>query len=323
MRQAPESSLQILVIDGGSTDRTAEIVTKLQAEHPCISLVENPKRLQSAAINIAAEIADPRATILVRADAHSLYPPNFVRECGNALIANGATSIVVPMESVGRSRLQRAIAATQNSRLGNGGSPHRNGCTKSRFVEHGHHAAFDRQFFLSVGGYNETFSHNEDAEFDCRALDAGGRIWMCGESPITYFPRRTPYALARQYFGHGRGRARTMLMHRTKPKVRQLGPLLVLAGVLGSIGLMPLHWWFGLFPVAYALLCHIWASSYAFASRDLSLLGMGTASIVMHLSWGSGFFTGAVGHATSSVGQRRRDRVVQEARAAGTLSDLD
>ncbi len=61
-------------MDGGSTDRTVEIAHSMSAIHPNLRVVPNPKRIQSAAINLAARIADPRATALLQADAHALYP---------------------------------------------------------------------------------------------------------------------------------------------------------------------------------------------------------------------------------------------------------
>ncbi len=288
LNQAIEEKPQILVLDGGSTDRTAEIVSALALDDPRITLVQNPKRLQSAAVNLAARIGTPEATVLVRADAHAAYPPNFLRDCVVALRETGASSVVVPMRAAGRGCLQRTIAAAQNSRFGNGGSAHRVQAT-SGFVEHGHHAAFDRAFFLRIGGYDESFSHNEDAEFDIRAIRAGGSIWMCAEAAMTYFPRDTLRALAKQYFGHGRGRARTLLRHRMRPKARQMAPLFALAAAAVPLLLLPLHWEFGLPALAYGAFCLGWALRGAIIGRDACLLCMAVVAVTMHLCWAAGF----------------------------------
>ena len=107
------------------------------------------------------------------------------------------------------------FGAAQNSKLGNGGAAHRE-VGGSGFIDHGHQALFDLPTFLSFGGYDETFSHNEDAEFDYRLARAGGKIWLCSEAVANYFPRLTPLALAKQYFGHGQGRAQTILKHKAR-----------------------------------------------------------------------------------------------------------
>ncbi|PSC03113.1 glycosyltransferase family 2 protein [Alsobacter soli] len=280
---------ELLVMDGGSTDRTAEVVDRLAREEPRIRLVHNPKRLQSAAVNLGARIAAPRSKVLVRADCHAAYPPGFLRRCVAALEETGAASVVVPMLTQGRTWFQRAAAAAQNSLLGNGGSAHRR-AGESGFVEHGHHAAFLRQAFLDLGGYDESFTHNEDAEFDHRLTRSGRRIWLAADLAIHYFPRADLKGLARQYFNHGAGRARTATKHRTPLKIRQLAPLVVsLTVVLGlALGVL-LHPIF-LAPVAfYAGLCLSWGLATALRTGDGTVAGMGIAAMVMHLAWACGF----------------------------------
>lgn len=292
--QEPGGGFEILVLDGGSTDATRRIVTELARRSSTeIRLVDNPGRLQSAACNLGARVASPRATVLIRADAHALYPAGFLVTCARALAESGATSVVVPMRTVAEggscgSGLQRAIAATQNSRLGNGGSAHRTGGA-SGFVDHGHHAAFDRAFFLQVGGYDPWFTPNEDAELDHRASRAGGRIWMCGEASVTYFPRRSFDALAKQYFRHGAGRARTLLSHGLRPRLRQCAPLLILIGSFGGLLLVPVNPWFASIPGGYALACCGWGAVAAVRARDAWLVAVGPAAMTMHLSWAVGF----------------------------------
>ena len=288
LAQAGVDACEILVLDGGSVDSTAEVVAEMAASHSCIRLVPNPRRTQAAAVNLAARIAAPQATVLIRADAHALYPSDFVRNCLRAMEATAACSVVTPMRAVGQHGFQRAVAAAQNGRLGNGGSLHRTG-GPSGFVEHGHHAAFDRRLFLERGGYDESFTHNEDAEYDHRARLAGGRIWMCGEAVVIYFPRRDIAALARQYFSHGCGRAGTVLKHRMRPQLRQLAPVCVLAGTAGGLAGLPLNPWLGAAPAAYLLFCLAWGAAAAARKRDAWLLAMGPAAIVMHLSWAAGF----------------------------------
>ena len=164
---------EIIVLDGGSTDRTRQIVRELAVADRRIRLVANNARLQSAAVNKGARLAKAGSKIIIRADSHSIYPPDFVARLVRELQERRVTSIVVPLHAAGTSPFQRAVAAAQNCRLGHGGAPHR-AKVPSHYVDHGHHAAFDRAAFLSVGGYDETFSHNEDAELDVPAPQGGG-----------------------------------------------------------------------------------------------------------------------------------------------------
>jgi succinoglycan biosynthesis protein ExoO len=281
---------EILVIDGGSTDATRAIVAAYSAHHPSVRLLHNPDRLQSAAVNLAAQRAHPSATVLLRADAHAHYQPNFVRNCVRDLLATGATSVVVPMHTgtMAGKPLQAAIAAAQSSRLGNGGAAHRIAPT-SRFVDHGHHAAFNLAFFRQIGGYDPTFATNEDAELDIRAARAGGKVWMCAHAPVTYYPRDTFKRLALQYYRHGTGRARTLRKHHLRPRLRQVAPVAILAGCLAGLGLAPIAPAPAALVLLYPVACFGWGATQAVKHGKPELVMGGAALITMHLSWATGF----------------------------------
>lgn len=312
MPDTNEVLFEILVLDGGSRDGTQRIVSELATREPRIRLINNPRRIQSAALNIAARACDSRTTIIVRADCHATYPRDFVQRCVETLARTGCASVVVPMRAVGRGGVQRAIAAAQNSRLGNGGSPHRMG-GKSGEVDHGHHAAFDRAAFLAVGGYDETAPYNEDAEFDARLTASGLRIFLNADLTIDYFPRPTFRSLALQYFRHGWGRANTLLKHRLLPKPRQILPVIVLAGCVAGFAFYPLIGAYALLPPAtYAAACLIWGAFLAKDRRDLAVLGSGVAAITMHMSWATGFVARAAeaaGRATLVACRNVKDRL--------------
>ena len=171
------------------------------------------------------------AEYLIRIDAHGGYPPDYCDRLVEEALATGADSVVVSMLTSGNGALQKAVAAAQNSKLGTGGSKHRHH-SAGEWVDHGHHALMRISAFKAVGGYDETFSHNEDAELDYRLRQAGYRIWMSGRTQMVYYPRSSLKGLYSQYLGYGRGRAKNVLKHRMMPKVRQMMPLLVFPVVL-------------------------------------------------------------------------------------------
>lgn len=283
-----ELQYELLVVDGGSCDRTREIVANMARTNARIKLLHNPKRIQSAAVNIAAHAAHPSARYLVRADCHARYPADFVERCIATLVAKDVASVVVPMQTVGYTCLQRAIASAQNSRMGNGGSRHRL-VGWSGFVDHGHHAAFDRKTFLHLKGYDELISNNEDAEFDIRLIRAGKRIYLEGAVAIQYFPRAQLSSLARQYHNFGWGTANTLLRQRNRPKLRRVLPVLLVLGCLLSLLFAAIDVRSLAFPALYVLLATGWGAALAIGQRDFCVLASGPAAIVMHLTWGFGF----------------------------------
>ncbi|CCE10426.1 succinoglycan biosynthesis protein ExoA [Bradyrhizobium sp. STM 3843] len=300
---------ELIVLDGGSTDHTALIVEELARLNPRIRLEMNPARYQSAAVNRGAILARPDSEFIIRADSHAEYPPGFVAGLVRELKARDAASVVVPMRTRGNNFLQRGIAAAQNSRLGNGGASHRVG-NRSCYVDHGHHAAFARRTFLAIGGYDESFTHNEDAELDVRLRKSGAQIWLCAELAISYFPRSSLGALARQYFNHGSGRARTMLKHRHRPKARQLLPLGALGmNMLSLASGVAFGWLFFLPSVAYAGACLTGGLYLAVSQRDPAGCAAGPAAMIMHQSWAAGFVYRAL---RVSVSKRPRIPVSDE-----------
>ncbi len=285
----------IVVADGGSTDGSQAIVAQAATTHANVHLLDNPARLQSAGLNRAVAIHGASHDWLLRIDAHCSYPRHYPATLLDAADRTAADSVVVPMLTQGATCLQRAIAAAQNSRLGTGGSLHRH-LGEGQFVDHGHHALFRLAAFVEAGGYDESFSHNEDAELDCRLARHGARIWLEPAAHITYFPRRSFTALFNQYRGYGRGRARTVRKHGLVLKRRQKLPLLVLPAVAAAfVGLALGIFW--LPAVALALPALIWFGAsigfglvLAFRGRDRCAALAGPAAALMHLAWSTGYW---------------------------------
>lgn len=280
----------IVVADGGSTDRSRAIVADLARTLPGLRLLDNPQRIQSAGINQAVAAYGAGRIWLLRIDAHADYPAGYAATLLAAAARTGATSVVVPMVSKGVGPFQQAAAAAQNSVLGTGGSPHRHVGT-GRHVDHGHHALMRIDLFHQVGGYREDMAANEDAELDLRLAAAGGTIWLEPAAAITYYPRRSPLALWRQYRGYGRGRAWTLRLHGRRPALRQLLPLLPLGAVL----LAPLalwHWWL-LVPVgAWLGLCLLAGLVVGARAGGGWALLCGAPAAISHLAWACGFAQG-------------------------------
>ncbi|MFD2739999.1 glycosyltransferase family 2 protein [Sulfitobacter aestuarii] len=284
------AGVDIVIADGGSDDATIAIVRRLQSEFPNLDLIENRARLQSAAINaVVARCRLPHHAVLVRCDAHAVYPPGYVRAVAAGLLARPeAASLVVPMDAVGETCFQRAAAWIVDTPLGSGGSAHRGG-RLSQWVDHGHHAGFRLDWFHKIGGYDESFSHNEDAEYDHRLGAAGGRIWLEADIRLDYHMRPSLSALARQYWNYGRGRARTMRKHRMRPRLRQLIPVLHVLMLILSLLLLGWHPAALAYPALYAALLMAVSLLGAFRLKSLCGLCAGPALGAMHLAWGSGF----------------------------------
>lgn len=279
---------RIVVVDGGSADGTQAIVEKAAAEDPRVTLLANPKRIQSAAINLAVSTFGDGADYLIRIDAHGGYPADYCDRLVEEALATSADSVVVSMLTSGTGAVQKAVAAAQNSKLGTGGSKHRH-MSAGEWVDHGHHALMRIAAFRAVGGYDESFSHNEDAELDHRLRLAGCRIWMSGRTQMVYYPRSTLKGLFFQYLGYGRGRAKNVLKHRMMPKLRQMIPLLVFPVVLLTV-FAPLFVLAAVPFLIWAAVCLGYGVVTAIGQRNPAIALAGVSAMVMHLGWSVGFW---------------------------------
>ena len=110
--------LEIVLALGPSTDGTNEIAHRLAAQHPQVRLVDNPSGRTPSALNVA--IAASRHDIIVRVDAHSEIPSDYVRIAVETLVRTGADNVGGVMGAQGVTPFEQAVAAAMTSVFGVG-----------------------------------------------------------------------------------------------------------------------------------------------------------------------------------------------------------
>ena len=281
---------EVLVVDGGSTDGTLEIVSRLGAS---VRVVDNPRVTAAAAMNVG--LAAARNDLIVRADAHTRYEPDYVAKSVAAWRDSGADWVGGPMRAIGTSSFGRAVAAVTSSRFGVGpGRFHY--ATEPADVETVYLGIFDRRIVEAVGGYDETDLQwaAEDQELAYRLRLSGRRIRLDPSIRSWYFPRQTPTALWRQYVNYGMCKASTLKKHRTLPYWRPLVPAAMVAGSASwaavslarrrpVVATLPL--------IGYAGAAVVGASTIARAP-GVRLRHAATAIALCHWGYGLGFWRG-------------------------------
>jgi succinoglycan biosynthesis protein ExoA len=114
----------IVVVDGGSTDGTVAAAKAVAHSHPAVTVLHNPWRIQSAAMNLAVERFGDGCPYVIRVDAHGGYPADYCTRLIEEAEAMQADAVVVPMTTIGTGLFQRAVATAQNAVIGTGGSSH-------------------------------------------------------------------------------------------------------------------------------------------------------------------------------------------------------
>jgi succinoglycan biosynthesis protein ExoA len=223
---------EVIVADGGSTDDTRTIVAALQTRYAHLRLLDNPGQWSSAGRNVAVRAA--RGDIIVIIDGHcDLRNPHYLQNLADAFAESGADCVgrPQPLDVMGASPWQRAIAAARASRLGHHPASHiysdRAGFVPPESVA----IAYHRGVFDTIGLFDERFDACEDVEFNHRLARAGLTCWFTPRVRVHYHPRSSLAGLFRQMFRYGRGRVRLLRKHPRTFSLPGFIPAAFLAGV--------------------------------------------------------------------------------------------
>ena len=290
------------MVDGGSSDRTRDLVAAFADLDDRVVLVDNPRRTQPAAMNVAWPIA--RGEFIVRMDAHATVGPTYVEQVVAHFGSGDWGGVGGRKDAVGYTPTGRAIAAALASPFGVGNSVYHHGVS-SQTVDHIPFGAYRAGVVRALGGWDELTPVNEDYEFDFRVRQSGGELLFDPSLVIAWEGRQTVRLLARQYRRYGRAKSKVVIKHPQSTAVRHLAPPALLAMLVLAAAVAPLR--------------PRWAA--ALVAPYLALVAVGTATIVpkladnderrvvplalmaMHLPWGLGFWEGLAG---APVTQKRR-----------------
>lgn len=286
----PQGALEVLIVDGMSTDRTRDLVLDYARKHSAIRLLDNPRQIIPSALNIGINAA--RGEVVVRMDAHTTYAPDYISQAVQALEGTGATMVGGMQRPLGDSPVTRAIAAATTSRFGMGNSYYHYGDQMCWVEDSVYLGVWRRSTLIQLGGFNERWLINEDSELNHRLRAAGGKILLCPELRSSYHVRGSFSALARQFFRYGLWRARTCVVYPTSVGWRHLAaPMLVLSLLLSLVLSSNSLALALLVPCSY-LLTNLCTSGAILLRQGWNRALVPFAFCTIHLSWGSGFLIG-------------------------------
>ena len=279
--------IEVILAVGPSQDATLQIAQALQAKDSRVVVVDNPTGKTAAGLNRA--IAASKYSIIVRVDGHSQLPKNYCELAFNLLSETGAVNVGGVMAAEGITLFQRSVARAMRSPLGVGASRFHTGggAGASDTVYLG---CFRKEAILEVGGFDERFTRAQDWELNFRLREKGGLIYFDPRLTVTYRPRSTVKALAKQYFEYGRWRRVVSRRHQGTINYRYLAPpftvvATTLSLLLGAIA-SPLF----LIP-ALVYSVFILGASLIIGKSAGEVLCLPTILLTMHISWGLGFLT--------------------------------
>jgi len=248
------------------------------------TVITNPVGTTPAGLNLA--IGASSGEIIVRCDAHAIFPPHYVEAAVTTLLAQRAVNVGGSQVPVGLTPWESAIAEAMTSRWGAGDAKHRVGGAAGP-AETVYLGVFRRDAIAAIGGFDEDFERTQDYELNHRLIEAGGTVWFDPELRVGYRPRGSLRALARQYYDYGRAKRQFNRKHPGSLLLRQVAPPTLVVAM--TLALMASILWPAalLLPVVYVL--SILAASMR---RRAPLWRVASALAVMHVSWGLGFLAG-------------------------------
>jgi cellulose synthase/poly-beta-1,6-N-acetylglucosamine synthase-like glycosyltransferase len=299
----PKELLEILVVDGRSTDSSRDIVKTKRQSMPNLILLDNERRVSPVAFNIGIRAA--KGEILIIISAHSYLTPDYVSRCVEYLSTTDADCVGGPIQTIGKTDTARAVALAMSSPFGVGDALFRYS-QEETYVDTLAFGAYRREVFERVGLFDEELVGSEDDEFNYRLRSAGGKLLLTPAITSFYHGRASFAALCRQYFRYGLGKMRVVAKHPRLVRLRHFIPSLFVLALVASALL-------ALIQPVFALLLALVAATYLVASLAISLRiasrhGRRFLPLVMlafaclHLSYGTGFLLGV----PSFVVQRAR-----------------
>jgi len=288
----PKDKCEVIVVDGMSTDRTREIITK----YPNVQILDNPKLTAPAGTNIGIKAA--RGEIIIRVDAHTKVAPDFLLQNIKYLNETKADCVGGPIQTIGKGYKGKAIACVLSSPFGTGSKFRFS--QKSGYVDTVPFGAYRKEIFDRLGLLNENLPRSEDLEFNHRIIKAGGKIFLSPDIKSDYYCRTGFRKLVQQNFFNGYDSIRSALKDPKSISVRHVVPLLFVLGVLISILL-------SLFSILGIYLGLIILLSYGITNITFSvmiavkygwkyILLVPALFLILHLCYGVGSIAGLFHH---------------------------
>jgi len=286
LSQDYQGAIEVILAVGPSHDRTLEIAQEISKKDSRVVLVDSPTGRTAAGLNLA--LNKSQSPVVVRVDGHAQIPQDYLRLVVEILNRTGAVNVGGVMAAVGTTPFERAVAGAMRSPLGVGASRFHTG-GEAGVVDTVYLGAFRREALLAIGGFDERFTRAQDWELNFRLRENGGIVYFDPRLHVTYRPRSTVRALAKQYFEYGRWRRVVSRRHSGTINYRYLAPPLALVGFSLSLiagFIAPI-----LFTPAAIYLLFVLLASIKIASSIREYLLLLAVIPTMHFAWGAGFIS--------------------------------
>jgi len=299
LAQKYAGKLHVVLAIGPSSDRTEYVAQELADLDSRVTWVPNPSGRTPEALNAAIDATTE--SVIVRVDAHCELSDGYITEAIETLERTQADNVGGIMGAEGSTPFQQAVATAMTSPLGVGSASFHVGGQEGP-AETVYLGVFRRSALERVGGYDPAFTRAQDWEMNFRIRSSGGLIWFNPNLYVTYHPRSSLRALAKQYFDYGSWRHELMRTHPETAKAKSalryfapptalvavvVGKLAGIAGLITGSGILQAGF---IAPIGYLVLTLLSTALLARKAKS-GTRWLPLVLMTMQLSWGAGFIT--------------------------------
>jgi len=292
----PQDKLEIIVVNGGSTDNTVSVLHEYNKKHRGIKVLENPQKVTPAAFNIGIKYA--RGSLIAIIGAHNYISKSYLLTAAKYLQENnvdcvGGIGTCIPAD---KKLITKAISSAINSRFGVGNS-FRTNCPKEVVsADTVASPVYKREVLKKIGLFDEELLRGQDAELNARLRKNGGRILLVPEVVSYYYARDSLPKLWKMYFQYGYFRALIVKKIKSVFTYRQLIPAAFIASLVISailtIAYKPFLWLF-LFISGSYIIANLVFSVKISLKKDLKYsFALPLVFATLHFSYGIGYLKG-------------------------------
>ena len=289
--------MEVLLVDGMSRDKTRLIISQYIEKYPFLRLLDYPERTAPCAMNVG--IQEANGDVIIRLDAHALYPSNYFSTLVFKLYELNADNIgcILNTDVLNKTPKTLAIREVLSNRFGVGNSSFRTGVTSACEVDTVPFGCWRREVFQKYGLYDKRLVRNQDIELNKRIKRGGGHIFIIPDISCTYLARETFKALAKNNYGNGKWNILTVYYTKyfSSLSVRHFIPLAFVLSLLLPIVLMLLNVWFGvlsLMALGAYLMTLSCVSFTIWKTKRLNVFYLLMSFLTLHLSYGWGSLIG-------------------------------
>lgn len=293
----PKDQLEILFVDGMSTDNTREIIKTYLSSVPYIRILENPQKIVPFAMNIG--ISEAKGDVIIRIDAHTYYERNYFSALVNRLCELNADNVgaVCKTDVLNKNDKTLAIREVLSNKFGVGNSIFRTGVNRVMEVDTVPFGCWKRKAFTKYGLYDTRLVRNQDIEFNKRIIRGGGKIYIIPDTFCTYLARETFAGIAKNNYGNGKWNILTLFYTKqfNSLSIRHFIPLCFVLSLILPVFLSVFY-----FPSVILTLLSLAAyllligsiSLLLSSSKQLKFFYLIISFFVLHISYGWGSFIG-------------------------------